>query len=90
MGKNQHVIPWGHKKWAVRGEGNRRITSCHPTQQTAFIAARHIAVHQGSDVLIHGHGRDNEVRIRHSYGRIRHCSNATAHTLLLLLQSTTS
>ena len=22
MGKNQHVIPWGHQQWAVRGEGN--------------------------------------------------------------------
>ena len=44
MGKNQHVIPWGHQQWAVRGEGNCRITSCHPTQKAAFLAARRIAV----------------------------------------------
>ena len=87
MGKNQHVIPWSRKEWAVRGEGNRRITSRHPTQQTAFVAARQIAVHQGSDVLIHG--RDNEVRIRRSYGGVRHRSRTTSHTLLLVLQSTT-
>lgn len=87
MGKNQHVILWGRKEWAVRGEGNHRITSRHPTQQTAFAATRQIAVHQGSDVLIHG--RDNEVRIRHSYGGVRHRSRATSHTLLLVLQATT-
>lgn len=86
MGKNQHVIPWGRKEWAVHGEGNRRITSRHPTQQAAFTVARRIAVHQGSDVLIHG--RDNEVRIRRSYGGVRHSKYATFRTLFLLLQST--
>ena len=40
MGKNQHVIPWEHHQWAVRGEGNHRITSCHPTQKAAFLAAK--------------------------------------------------
>lgn len=30
-GKNQHVVPHGGE-WAVRGEGNERVTSIHPTQ----------------------------------------------------------
>lgn len=28
---NQHVVPHGND-WAVRGEGNSRVTSIHPTQ----------------------------------------------------------
>lgn len=88
MGKNQHVIPWGLKQWAVRGEGNHRITSRHPTQKAAFIAARQIAVHQQSDVLIHG--RNNEVRIRRSYGQVRPPNSNAPHTLLLLMQSSES
>lgn len=30
-GKNQHVVPHGDD-WAVRGEGNERATSIHPTR----------------------------------------------------------
>ncbi len=86
MGKNQHVIPWGHKQWAVRGEGNCRITSRHPTQKAAFLAARQIAVHQQSDVLIHG--RDNEVRVRYSYQPRPHSlPPGNTHTLLLLVSN---
>lgn len=86
MGKNQHVIPWGHQQWAVRGEGNYRITSCHPTQKAAFLAARRIAVHQQSDVLVHG--RDSEVRVRYSYQSRPHL-HPTGHiqTLLLLVST---
>lgn len=85
MKKNQHVIPWGHNQWAVRGEGNRRVTSLHPTQQAAFAAALRIAVHQQSDVLLYG--RDSEVRIRRSYRPDQPGSRGTSHTLILLLQS---
>ncbi|HII2327449.1 TPA: DUF2188 domain-containing protein, partial [Escherichia coli] len=28
MGKNQHVVPH-NGEWAVRGEGNERVTSTH-------------------------------------------------------------
>ncbi|MCP6462349.1 DUF2188 domain-containing protein, partial [Klebsiella pneumoniae] len=34
MGKNQHVVPH-NGEWAVRGEGNERVTSTHRTQQEA-------------------------------------------------------
>lgn len=83
MKKNQHVIPWGRNQWAVRGEGNRRVTSLHPTQQAAFAAARRIAVHQQSDVLIHG--RNSEVRVRYSYQSRLHHPTGHIHTLLLLV-----
>lgn len=84
MKKNQHVIPWGRNQWAVRGEGNRRVTSLHPTQQAAFAAVRRIAVHQQSDVLIHG--RNSEVRVRYSYqSRLLLHPTGHIHTLLLLV-----
>ncbi|MFG1302923.1 DUF2188 domain-containing protein [Xanthobacter autotrophicus] len=52
-GKNQHVVP--HEEgWAVRGEGNQRVASIHPTQREAIDAARDIARNQGSEMLIHG------------------------------------
>ncbi len=35
MGKNQHVVPH-NGEWAVRGEGNERVTSTHRTQQEAI------------------------------------------------------
>ncbi|HAH3233747.1 TPA: DUF2188 domain-containing protein [Escherichia coli] len=52
MGKNQHVVPH-NGEWAVRGEGNERVTSTHRTQQEAIDAARSIAQNQGSELVIH-------------------------------------
>lgn len=51
MGKNQHVVPH-NGEWAVRGEGNERVTSTHRTQQEAIDAARSIAQNQGSELVI--------------------------------------
>jgi len=66
MGKNQHVVPYDGDRWAVRGEGNKRVTSVHDTQKQAIDAARRIARNQGSEVVIHDrHGR---IRDRDSYG----------------------
>jgi len=65
MGKNQHVVP--HEgNWAVRGEGNERLTSTHGTQREAIDAAREIARNQESELLVHG--RDGRIRERDSYG----------------------
>ena len=63
---NQHVVPRGDS-WAVKGAGNQKATSLHPTQQAAADAARGIARNQGSELLIHG--RDGRIRERNSYGR---------------------
>jgi hypothetical protein len=65
MGKNQHVVS-RESGWAVRAEGAGRVTSTHGTQQAAIGAARSIAIHQGSEVVIHG--RDGRIRDRDSYG----------------------
>ena len=54
-GKNQHVVPRGNE-WAVRGAGNERATSIHPTQADAERAAREIAINQQSEVVIHRPG----------------------------------
>ena len=62
--KHQHVVP--HEEgWAVRGEGNKRITSKHRKQSTAIRKARTIARRYKSDVVIHG--EDGRIRDRRSY-----------------------
>ncbi len=65
MGKNQHVVKYGDD-WAVRGEGNSRVTSVHSTQQEAIGHAREIARNQQSELLIHG--TNGQIRERNSYG----------------------
>jgi hypothetical protein len=65
MGKNQHVVPHDGA-WAVRGEGNKRVTSTHRTQKDAIGAAREIAINQQSEVKIHR--RDGRIRDSDSYG----------------------
>lgn len=63
--KNQHVVP--HKDgWAVKGEGNSKATSIHPTQRDAIDAGRGIAKNQESELVIH---RPNgQIRDKDSYG----------------------
>lgn len=65
MGKNQHVVP-REGNWAVRGEGNKRVTSIHDTQGEAINAAREIAQNQHSEVVIHR--PDGRIRDKDSYG----------------------
>lgn len=62
---NQHVVR-RENGWAVRGEGNSRDTSVHPTQAEAIDAGREIARNQGSELLVHGRG--GRIRSRDSYG----------------------
>ncbi len=54
-----HVVPHG-KEWAVRGEGNDKVTSIHDTQSEAIDAARSIAQNQKSELVIHG--LDGQIR----------------------------
>jgi len=77
VGKNQHVVPYGDDQWAVRGAGNKRVTSVHDTQKAAIEAARRIAQNQRSDVVIHDrHGR---IRDRDSYGNDPNPPRDTRH-----------
>lgn len=65
-GKNQHVVPNKNGGWDVKGAGNKRATSHHPTQKEAIIRAKEIARNQKSDTKIHG--TDGKFRAGNSYG----------------------
>jgi Uncharacterized protein conserved in bacteria (DUF2188). len=62
---NQHVVPHAGR-WAVRGEGNKRVTSTHDTQAEAIERARRIATRERSEVVIHR--PDGRIREKDSYG----------------------
>jgi len=49
---HQHVVPYDNG-WAVRREGNKRITSKHRKQSTAINKAKVIAKRKKADVIIH-------------------------------------
>jgi uncharacterized protein YdaT len=65
MRKPQHVVkhPDG---WAVRGEGNSKVTRVTDTQGAAIEVAREIAKNQQTEVVIHG--RNGRIRDKDSYG----------------------
>lgn len=65
MSKNQWVVKDG-KNWAVKGEGNNRATSVHPTQKAAIDAAKPIAQNHKGELIIQGN--DGRIRDRMSYG----------------------
>ena len=76
MSKNQHVVPRG-PGWAVRGEGNRQITSAHRTQGAAINRATSIARREHSEVVIH---RPNgQIRDKDSYGHDPNPPKDTKH-----------
>lgn len=58
---NQHVVPY-EGIWAVRREGNERITSKHRTQETAIRKAKRLARKHKADVIIHR--QDGSIRDR--------------------------
>jgi uncharacterized protein YdaT len=49
---HQHVVPY-KGGWAVRREGNKRVTSKHRKQSTAIRKAKSIAKKRKADVIIH-------------------------------------
>ncbi|GAB5472438.1 MAG: hypothetical protein Mars2KO_05370 [Maribacter sp.] len=49
---HQHVVPY-EEGWAVRREGNKRITSKHRKQSTAIRKAKTLARKYKADVIIH-------------------------------------
>ncbi|MFT7071557.1 DUF2188 domain-containing protein [Patiriisocius sp. Uisw_017] len=61
---HQHVVPY-EDDWAVRREGNKRITSKHRKQSTAINKAKTIAKRKKADVIIHG--ADGTIRDRINY-----------------------
>ncbi len=61
---HQHVVPY-EDRWAVRREGNKRITSKHNYQDTAIRKAKRLAKKHNADVIIHR--EDGTIRDRVSY-----------------------
>lgn len=61
---HQHVVPY-KDGWAVRREGNKRITSKHRKQSTAINKAKTIAKKRKADVIIHR--EDGTIRDRINY-----------------------
>jgi len=61
---HQHVVPYDGD-WAVRREGNKRITSKHRKQSTAIRKAKSIAKKHQADVIIHR--ADGTIRDRISF-----------------------
>ena len=60
----QHVVP--HEDgWAVRGEGNERVTATYKYQEDAIERAREIAINYRSSVVIHR--SDGTIRDRMNY-----------------------
>ncbi|MCK8482072.1 DUF2188 domain-containing protein [Psychroserpens algicola] len=62
---HQHVVPY-ENGWAVRREGNKRITSKHRKQSTAIKKAKTLAKRYKADVIIHR--ERGGIRDRVSYG----------------------
>jgi len=61
---HQHVVPY-ENGWAVRREGNKRITSKHRRQDTAINKAKRLARKYKADVIIHR--ADGTIRDRINY-----------------------
>ena len=61
---HQHVVPYDNG-WAVRREGNKRITSKHQRQDTAIRKAKRLARKYKADVIIHR--QDGTIRDRINY-----------------------
>ncbi len=61
---HQHVVP--HEDgWAVKGEGNERLTATYQYQDDAIRRAKRIARSKKADVIIHR--SDGTIRDRLSY-----------------------
>ena len=65
MAQNQWVVRNG-KGWAVRGEGDREISSKHRTQGAAIDQATAEARREQSEVIIQD--RHGKIREKNSYG----------------------
>ena len=61
---HQHVVTY-EDGWAVRREGNKRITSKHRKQSTAIRKAKSLARKHEADVIIHR--ADGTIRDRISF-----------------------
>ena len=74
--RDYHVVP--HPEgWAVRREGNDKVSSVQPTQQDAIDVGRQMAQNQNSELVIHR--ADGRIRDSDSYGRDPNPPRDTKH-----------
>ncbi|MBI2060369.1 MAG: DUF2188 domain-containing protein [Nitrospirae bacterium] len=66
MSKNQWIVRYG-KGWAVRGEGNSRVTKAFEKQSDAIGLGREISERHRSELIIQA--RDGTIRQKDSHGR---------------------
>jgi uncharacterized protein YdaT len=78
MSKNHHVVPYGDK-WAVRKEGNTKVSAVYDTKKAAVSNARHIASSTSSEVVIHC--SDGKIRSKDSYGVDCYCPRRYRNSL---------
>lgn len=64
--RSQHVVPSGGK-WAVKAAGGKKATKVYETQRKAIQAAKKIAKHQRTELVIHA--RDGRIRDKSTYGK---------------------
>ena len=64
--KNQWVIKYGDI-WAVKGEGNKRVTKVTKTQKEAIDIGKKIAKNQKTELIIQN--AKGEIRSKDSYGK---------------------
>lgn len=65
MSRNHHVVPYGDK-WAVRKEGNTKVSGIYDTKRAAVSNARHVASSTSSEVVIHC--SDGRILSKDAYG----------------------
>lgn len=63
--KNQHVIPH-NDNWAVKGEGNEKVTKIFDKKQDAIDFAKDVAKNQKSELIIHK--QDGSIQNKNSFG----------------------
>jgi hypothetical protein len=78
MKKNIHVTHRKEeKKWAVKGEGDKKASGLYSTQGEAIDAGREIARNNKSELVIHD--RQNKIRDKDSYGHDPNPPRDTKH-----------
>lgn len=66
MKLDQHIIKLD-SKWAVKGEGNNRITSFHDSETEAIEAGSRISRILGSSLFIHRKSKEYSFSKEHSF-----------------------
>jgi len=67
MAKKNQWVTIHPKGWAIKGEGNTKVTKITKTQKEAIEIAREIAKNQKSELIIQN--TEGKIRSKDSYGK---------------------